>query len=343
MPLQGPIFLAGIDRSGIGFLCELLEAHLNIAMTRRTNFWTFYLNRFGNLGCAENFERCLAEMMAFRRMQILRPDPDRLRREFEQGEKSYTRLFELLQTQRAERLGKTRWGDKSLDAESHADKIFAAYDHARMIHILRDPRDRCASVITHRGIERKEAVSVGTSHWLRSARLARRNALRYVDRYKIVRYESLVSDPKRTLDDVCTFVGENYSSAMLSVTSPASGRPDSASPSSRAQRRIWTSSVGRFNEILSTREVAFIQMFAAREMARWGYKSAPAALTGSEKVSFFLKDCPANIFRMCRSHGHRMLSLIAGSRRKPSLRKTGRTTWNPSPPPAMPDLNSEKI
>ena len=147
-------------------LCELLEAHPNIAMTRRTNFWTLYLNQFGDLGRAENFERCLAEMMAFRRMQIFCPDPHRLRREFERGEKSYTRLFELLQIQRAERLGKTRWGDKSLNSERFAGAILAAYPGAKMIHIIRDPRDRCASLISHRGVARTEAVSVGSRHWL---------------------------------------------------------------------------------------------------------------------------------------------------------------------------------
>jgi hypothetical protein len=97
-----------MDRSGIGFLGELLEAHPNIAMSRRTNFWSYYLNRFGDLRQPENFERCLAEMMKNSRIQRLQPQPDRLRSEFSLGEPTYARLFTLLEIHNMERFLRRR-------------------------------------------------------------------------------------------------------------------------------------------------------------------------------------------------------------------------------------------
>ena len=73
-----------------------------------------------------------------------------------------------------QRLGKLRWGDKSLGAERYADTILAAYPQAKMIHIIRDPRDRYASQFNHRGVG-KGQLGAGTALWLWSVRLAERN------------------------------------------------------------------------------------------------------------------------------------------------------------------------
>ena len=217
---QGPIFLAGVDRTGIGFLGELLEAHPRIAMTRRTNFWSYYYNRFGDLSDPDNFERCLTEIQRNSRMQRLQPQPDRLRQEFRQGEQTYARLFALLCEHNMERLGKVRWGDKSLGSERYADTILTAYPTAKMIHIIRDPRDRYASQFSHRGVGRGK-LGAGVALWLTSVRLAERNQRQYKERYKIVLYETLAHKPEEVLLDVCDFVGEVYSPEMLMMENGA--------------------------------------------------------------------------------------------------------------------------
>lgn len=333
----GPIFLAGIDRSGIGLLCELLEAHPSIAMTRRTNFWSFYFNRFGDLGRSENLNRCLQEMMSFRRMQVLQADPDRLLREFESGETSYASLFELLQKHRAERLGKSRWGDKSLNSERYADTIFAAYPTAKMIHVIRDPRDRCASLITHRRAGRGRSVSAGTAQWLRSVRLAERNVRKYPHCYKVVKYETLVAEPYATLRDICHFVGENYSPAMLAIDAGVGSRGNGRTGNSREnQRAIWTRSVGRFSQLLSAREIAFVQMLLRKEMVRYGYERAPVKLSRAGKILFCLRDCPMHLVRIAGSRALDVITAVTGRGRTPSTRKTGLSTWSSRSQPTMP-------
>src|SRR5688572_30172389 len=145
---HGPIYLAGIERSGTSLMYALLASHPNIAMTRRTNLWSFFYNQYGDLSQRENFERCLAAMMCYKRLLKLRPDPERLRHEFWLGAPTYGQLFALLEQQHAEQLGRPRWGDKSLNQERYVDQIFAAYPNARIIQMIRDPRDRYASALT---------------------------------------------------------------------------------------------------------------------------------------------------------------------------------------------------
>ena len=105
----------------------LLGSHPDIAMTRRTNLWTHFYGQYGDLAQPENFERCLAMMLRYKRVVRLDPDPERIRREFMQSDRSYAALFALLGEHFAERQGKMRWGDKSLTTERYAELIFAAF------------------------------------------------------------------------------------------------------------------------------------------------------------------------------------------------------------------------
>jgi hypothetical protein len=292
---KGPIFLAGVDRSGIGLLGELLEAHPNIAISRRTNFWSFYLNRFGDLSQPQNFERCLAEMMRNSRIQRLQPQPERLRHEFPQGEPTYSRLFALLEEHNMERLGKSRWGDKSLGAERYADIVLTAYPEAKMIHIIRDPRDRYASQFNHRGVGKGE-LGAGAALWSWSVRLAERNKRRYGERYKIVQYETLAREPESLLHDLCDFIGERYSPDMLMISNDSMSEADLAPAGSL--RVMRTTSIGRFETDLSKQEIAFIQMCTHRKMLRYGYQPHLVSLPGTAKLVFYLINCPVNLTRM---------------------------------------------
>ncbi|HSB17809.1 MAG TPA: sulfotransferase [Bryobacteraceae bacterium] len=316
---RGPIFLAGIDRSGIGILCELLESHPSIAMTRRTNFWSFFLNRFGDLSRRDNLDRCLTAMMRYTRTRVFRPDSEQLYRSLLDEKPTYPRLFALLEEGRARELGKVRWGDKSMNSEEYADTILTAYPGAKMIHIIRDPRDRYASLLTHRRVGRG-GVAASTALWLRSARLAKRNSLKYPDRYRIVRFETVLSQPEATLRRICHFLGEEYSPAMLTVDGPpVSAMPQPDPDGGPTPRVVTTASIGRFRNSLSPREIAFIQRCTHRDMAEFGYRPEAVPLSLSGRILFYLADYPVNMTLMLCSKLHAATLKWLG--RTPSARR----------------------
>jgi hypothetical protein len=55
---------------------------------------------------------------------------------------------------------------------------------------------------------------------------------------------------------------------------------------------ISTDSIGRFNEVLSARQIAFIQRSAGAEMTALGYAPVAVRLTGRERTMFRLRDVP---------------------------------------------------
>ena len=301
--MNGPILLAGVAHSGKTLLRLALSSHPRLAFSRRTYMWTRFYNRYGDLREPRNFERCLAAMLAHKPTRALDPDPNRIRREFRQGEPTYARLFALFHEHYAERLGRSRWGDQLGFVERYADLIFAAYPDARMIHMVRDPRNRYAASIDGRR-RRMGAVGVATARWLQSVELAERNQQRYPDRYKVVRCEDLATRFEESLRDICFFLGENYVAGMLTLDGAlrfSDGQDDESSG-----ERVLDSALAALGDVATTtisrREVAFIQAQARSAMTACRYDLKPNRLSLLERLLFYGVDWPVNLAGMmaCR-------------------------------------------
>lgn len=297
---RGPIFLAGPDRSGTTLIFALLASHPNISMVRRTNMFRYFYRRYGDLGRPENFEQCLSEMSRFNRMKHLKPDVERIRHEFWEGKPGYGRLFALFHQHNAERAGKPRWGDKSLHSEHFAAEIFTEFPDAKIIHMTRDPRDRYASVSKRHG---KSTPRLGpvTGRWLSSMWTVQRNQDRYPGRYMVVRFEDLAAHPEETIRKVCAFIGEEFSPAMLTMEGATVHR-DGGGNSSFGQLEpgaISTKPIGRFRQVLSGAEIAFIQLFGGSIMKSCGYRTEPVRLSPLEWMRFLALVLPFHLARMC--------------------------------------------
>jgi hypothetical protein len=283
----GPIFVGGLDRSGKTLLRLALSSHPNIAMTRRTYTWTEVYERYGDLGDPANFERCLAAMLANRHMAALQPDAVRIRREFREGQPTYGRLFALFHQHYAERHGKPRWGDQLAFIEHYADAVFAAYPSDRMIHMVRDPRDRYAAASA--GQRGAGKAGLAAARWLASAELGQRNLRRYPGRYTIIPYEALMADRERTLRAVCAFIGEEFVPEMLTLEGAMRFGHEENEAEQPPDRQAGAP--------LSPREVAFVQSYAGRGMAAYGYHSRPLRLSLGDRLLFYCVDLPANLAR----------------------------------------------
>jgi hypothetical protein len=296
-PEPRPVFIAGPDRSGTTLMFALLASHPNISMVRRTNMWRYFHRSYGDLASAQNLERCLNDMSRYHRMQHLKPDADRIRSEFLEGEPTYGRLFALFHEHHAARAGKGRWGDKSLHTEHFADRVFEEFPQARIVHMIRDPRDRYASVRKRYGRDLSR-VGAATGRWLESTRAGRRNQARFPDRYLLVRYEDLARDPEGTMRHICSFIDEAYSSRMLSMEGAPDHRGGNSSFGDLERGAISTRGIGRAVTVLPPSEIAFIELFARRSMAALGYERIRPALSPGTLIRFYAGLVPFQLVRM---------------------------------------------
>lgn len=276
-PPTGPIYIGGLSYSGKTQLRLMLECHPDLSLTRRTYMWPKFYGRFGDLGREENLARCLDAMLASPGIRQLEPERGRIEREFraepspnpsrgEGDETAYGRLFALFHQHHAERRGKRRWGDQLGHVEQYAGPIFATQPDARMIHMVRDPRDRYA-VVAGRGRARPGKLGWETMAWRRSAGLGLRHRCSYAGRYLIVRYEDLLAETERVLGEVCAFLGESCYPEMI---------PGAAA--SPLDETIWGSptpapSRGRTRDTIPR----YIEGQVGAEMEALGYEPAAGA------------------------------------------------------------------
>lgn len=310
-----PIFIAGPDRSGTSLMFALLASHPNISMVRRTNMWRYFHERYGDLSQTDNFERALSDMTRYNRMKHLKPDAERIRREFLHGKASYSRLFALFHLHNAERNGKPRWGDKSLHTEHYADRIFREYPNARIIHMTRDPRDRYASVRKRHGRDNPR-LGGSTGRWLFSMNRALRNQKRYPKQYKIVCFEDITRDPEGVMRDVCAFIGEEFAPEMMTMSGAAEHTNVGGNSSFEKIEpgKISQKPVGRYRSVLSNLEIFYIQMFAGKFMQKLGYQKEQVKLSVGELLRFYGRVLPSSLVRML---GWMVLTKIKVTRGEP--------------------------
>jgi hypothetical protein len=299
---MGPIFVGGASRSGKTLMRWMLTSHSRIAVTRRTELWPRFYEQYGALADDRNLERCLQAMVARRQIAVLEPDVERLRRDLSRRDRTYAQLFALIHEHHAERCGKARWGDQTPSIERFTDQLMSEYPAAKVIHLVRDPRDRHEAVLA-RGRHRPGAVGRSTAGWLLSAELARRNTARYPDAYRVIRYETLVRRPDETMRDVCEFIGEAFEPQMVSM--PAARRYDAERAAAPDGNPLSTAYIGRYRERLSRPDLAFIQAHAGAAMDDFDYRVDALRLTTTERLRSAAV-WPLNLIGMgVRDHGRR--------------------------------------
>jgi len=297
---DGPIFIGGPDRCGKTLLAAILGSHSRIAIPIvGSNLWTYFAGQFGDLRDDRNLDRCLAALRAYKHARFLQPDLDRVRRDLRAGQRTYARLFALIHEQFAERAGRPRWGDQTGLIERYADDIFAAYSGARMVHMLRDPRDRyeASLALWPKGRGRAGAAA---ARWGYSARLARRNVRRHPGRYLVVRYEDLVRQPDETVRSVTAFLGEDYEPAMLEMADAPTYRRklaggEDAPPGASL---ISADHIGAYRGRIPAPELAFLQATLTAEMTRLGYEPDRVRLRPLERLTYWAWILPSNAVRM---------------------------------------------
>ncbi|MFP3914996.1 MAG: sulfotransferase family protein [Actinomycetota bacterium] len=207
---DSPVFLTGLPRTGKTALRQALGAHPRLSMTRKTRMWENFYGSFGDLSDPGALERCLEAMLHDPGVARLLPDATAVRQAFAVRDRTYPELFGVLQAQYARRLGKARWGEQSAHLEVYTEAIFSTWPEARMIHMVRHPFDWIST-----GSQRRPGgVGRELGKWTASAQLAIYNASRHRDRYRVVQFERLMSDPVPTLQEVVSFIGEESNFGM---------------------------------------------------------------------------------------------------------------------------------
>lgn len=203
---RGPIFIAGLSKSGKTELRRVLEQHADLTMTRRARLWHTLPGRYGDLADPRSLGRCLDAIESSPEGEELGFDRPAIVAEFAEGPPSYERLLALVHEHHASRCGTGSWGVQLREIEHRAESLISQIPGTKLIHMVRDPRVR-ASQCARAGGHIVGGVGWETAKWLDSARLAVDGVSRWPSQYLVVRSEDMVADPTETLGQVMQFIG----------------------------------------------------------------------------------------------------------------------------------------
>jgi hypothetical protein len=173
------------------------------------------------------------------------------------------------------------WMEKTTSTEIYASEVFEWFPGAKMIHLIRDPRDNYGSLKS--GWEKRyRQYNDSTERLLQSQlergwlgmKLAAMNRDRFgPERYKVIRFEDLTADPEAGMRELAAFVDVEYDDILLYPTCfglPWKGNNFEGMKFTKPD----TSNIGRWRERITDHEAQVIEFYFEREMQEWGYDLA---------------------------------------------------------------------
>jgi hypothetical protein len=223
------VFIVGCPRSGTTLLKRVVDAHPQITITRETHWITKLMRGEDAASPAAPVTPALLErLLADDRFQRLRLDTAPLER-LVNGRRpvSYAELVSAVYDQHGAREGKALVGDKTPRYVRDIPMLHELFPHARFVHLIRDGRDVCSSVLSWRNERGRRIVTSYSSWddepvmttalwWEQLVRLGREAGAGIgAGLYREVRYEKLVDDPAGTCRALCAFLDVPYDERML--------------------------------------------------------------------------------------------------------------------------------
>ena len=277
-------FVAGLPRSGTTWLQQMLNAHPELLCLGESHFVNDLVPGIYNLlwkfaQARKNPEKTWAPGVVGPQVQHILPV---IRTAFAAlaaanlGDTDLTRLRAI--------------GEKNPDNLYNAERVWKLYPEARMIHIIRDPRDGAVSGFARfrarldKNMTRPAYVAAYSTDW--AARLTKVREVARGHRYLEIRYEDLHADTAGRAAEIFRFIGVSDDPADVASAIDASsferlsggrkqGEVDAASHYRRGEVEGW-------RDEMTAEEIAVAEHAAGKMMASMGYHVSPDGLAGAQ-------------------------------------------------------------
>src|SRR5262245_9430380 len=221
---HSPVFIVGCPRSGTNLLRDLLRSHPHLAFPGESHFIPEFYKGYGNPQNEREARRLAARIL---RVNWVRAWGLKLDLSAFAEHRSYGQVVSRIYEEWAQAQGKARWGDKTPQYLVNIPVLLDIFPSAKVLHIYRDGRDVALSWLRVRFGPRN--LFTAAKAWKKMVSIGRQaGATLPKETYLEVRYEVLLSHPEDTMKQVCEFIGEPFTDAVLRPTAarlPSRHRP----------------------------------------------------------------------------------------------------------------------
>lgn len=277
MDTESPIFILGTERSGSNLLRLILNSHSNITVPHPPHIVHYFKHLepyYGDPREDKNFQRLIDDILGLLDVHIypwdISPERNTILREARPRD-AFGVMIALYEQYRRH-TGKARWGCKSTFMIHHVPAILKRFPQARLILLVRDPRDVAASsrqsvfspyhpLLTARLWASQQHIGMKWHQKLPSSSL------------HVLFYEDLTTMPERALERLCGFLDEPFEKDMLNFFHTREARKSGRlSESWKATASpVSTKSLRRFEEELTRDELLNVESSCLEAMRYFGY------------------------------------------------------------------------
>lgn len=217
---HAPIFIVGPPRSGTSLLSAIIGSHSRIACGPETDlFSAIPVARAKQIALEPNWHEKAIEQLE----RVKYPDGkslshhfgvtvDQLRSHLSKEKCSVQSIYSAIPASFAWLQSKARWAEKTPRHLFYVEQIRELFPDAKIIRIVRDPRDSIPSVVKNIGLS--DSLIGEFYRW--ASVYAKSDPFFREDKGGItVRYEDLVQNPEKEVTAICEFIGEAFEPRML--------------------------------------------------------------------------------------------------------------------------------
>jgi hypothetical protein len=291
-----PVLICGYPKSGTTLLLSLLDHHPELLVYPEE---TKFFNTISGKPARRNADYILAETSASKFLQgevqvtsgyrdYRQVDAILFRRLLEErldapglAEKDVFEAIILSYGSASEQQDRRYWVEKTPFNELRLDTVYKWWPDVRALYILRDPRDNFTSY-ARLWEKRKTQLSPirFMAYWTDSLRAWQCSRVPAASKL-LIRYDDLVGEPQRTMQQVVDFLDIEWSDRLVAPT--RNGNPWTGnSMYGRDFSGISTDSMGKYKTELPDAQRLFIEAWLSKLMGRFGWD-----VGGASKAELF--------------------------------------------------------
>jgi hypothetical protein len=162
------------------------------------------------------------------------------------------------------------WGDQSPIHTLYMPDILRIFPRVKFLHLLRDGRDVVSSKVVKNG---DESLFSAVHRWKTCYKRSRQiQKIVGPGQFLEVRYESLVTSPESVLQQICEFIGVDYSASMLDYWKlPSTVEHKFKTFHKNLQKPVFSTSIGSWKERLNSQQLAIVMKTIKPELEYLGY------------------------------------------------------------------------
>lgn len=220
--MNKPVFVLGCDRSGTTLLSLLLSQSPDLHMTLESGFIPDLYKKREDYG---DFNTPKQRWFFIRDLQNTNATSNTFAFDIfemteEQAEESihqvaptnYSGAIDALFNKTAAENGKPRWGNKTPKYVHHIDLLADLFPSAKIIHLIRDPRDVAASI---KRVGWTSTIKEAAQFWNDRVTNGLQGRQLGANTYYELKYESLLESPSSTLQQIYEWLDIDFSDEVF--------------------------------------------------------------------------------------------------------------------------------